>query len=198
MFISNHKNNDKYENEVNNLDELEQELLDEGVLDSEFFEELNGNLDIDFKNNENLSTGTTPRQTYSTILKVFFDDYVELSSCRDRFSAMIDIGIFDEESFEIIFNIKWQAEHTLKMYKNLMQNRFEDSKLLDNQCKNIDYRIRKSLELEINALNKFEVGIKENNQELAQAGLDENEKALNIISPILEDIQEIMINAFYE
>lgn len=179
-------------------DDFERELLNEGYIDNEFLEELDADLNLDFDGGEILSSKVTPKQKYSTILKLFFDDYAELSSYRDRLSAMIEIGIFDDEAFDIINDTKWQAEHTLKTYNNLMENHTEEFNMLDSQCKNIDFRIRKSLELEINALSKLKNGIKDNNQKLAQSGLDENEKALNIISPIFDDMQDIIVNAFYE
>ncbi|WP_256263993.1 MULTISPECIES: hypothetical protein [Staphylococcus] len=44
----------------------------------------------------------------------------------------------------------------------------------------------------------MESGITNGDQKLAQSGIDANEKALNIISPIFEDMQDIILNAFYE
>lgn len=198
FFKKKNQSKDIDKNEIKDGDDLEKEILNENLIDSDFLEDLDGDLELDFEDDNVLDGKVTPKQNYSTILRIFFDDYSELSSSRDRLSAMIDIGIFDDESFDIIDDTKWQAEHTLRMYNTLMEGHTEEFKLLDAQCKNIDFRIRKSLELEINALSKLESGITNGDQELAQSGIDENEKALNIISPIFEDMQDIILNAFYE
>lgn len=198
FFKKKTQSKDIYKNEIKNDDDLEKEIPDESLTNSDFLEGLDGDLELDFEEDNIFDEKVTPKQRYSTILKLFFDDYSELSSSRDRLSAMIDVGIFDDESFDIIDDTKWQAEHTLRMYNNLMEGHTEEFKMLDAQCKNIDFRIRKSLELEINALSKLESGITNGDQKLAQSGIDENEKALNIISPIFEDMQDIILNAFYE
>ncbi len=138
-----------------------------------------------------------PRSTYAIILQMFFDDYTNLSSAASRLSAMLELGIFDSESIKIIEDTEWYAEHTLKMYNDSKEYRKSNLELLDAECKNIDYRIRKSLELKILALNKLKTGIKNNDQSLGQEGLDEIEKSVSIISPVLEDIKNIIVETLY-
>ncbi|AMG97227.1 hypothetical protein [Staphylococcus simulans] len=190
MFFNN-KKDDEY-----SFDDFEQEMFNENIIDNEFLEDLDGDLSLDIENDGFMNNDINPTQKYSIILRLFFNDYTELSSSRDRLNAMLEIGIFDDESFEIIDDVIWHAESTLKTYMEWRKDHHEIMKLLDAKSKNIDYRIRKSLEIEQKALHKLNKGIKENNQELAQSGINENEKALNLISPIFEDIQDIIINSF--
>ncbi|EZV65890.1 hypothetical protein [Staphylococcus aureus] len=179
--IEKHKKN----NDLEELDELKDFYITES--DTTTDTDLNNDLDTDLNND--LDT----KQKYAINLLLFMDNFENLNSSRGRFSTMIDLGIIDQESFEIIDELYYDVETTLDLYQHLNHTDEDLISNLDAKCKNVDYKIRKSLELEKNSLEIIKEAFQKGDSNLGQKGLDQYTKALNIMEPAIEEIKEICI-----
>ncbi len=179
--IEKHKKN----NDLEELDELKDFYITES--DTTTDTDLDNDLDTDLNNY--LDT----KQKLSINLLLFMDNFENLNSSRGRFSTMIDLGIIDQESFEIIDELYYDVETTLDLYQHLNHTDEDLISNLDAKCKNVDYKIRKSLELEINSLEIIKEAFQKGDSNLGQKGLDQYTKALNIMEPAIEEIKEICI-----
>ncbi|HDE4424711.1 TPA: hypothetical protein PC764_002655, partial [Staphylococcus aureus] len=175
----------KKNNDLEELDELKDFYITES--DTTTDTDLNNDLDTDLNND--LDT----KQKYAINLLLFMDNFENLNSSRGRFSTMIDLGIIDQESFEIIDELYYDVETTLDLYQHLNHTDEDLISNLDAKCKNVDYKIRKSLELEKNSLEIIKEAFQKGDSNLGQKGLDQYTKALNIMEPAIEEIKEICI-----
>lgn len=150
--------------------------------------------------NENIEGLITEQEKfkikYAVILNGFVDDYAEFSSFKERLGAMIHYELYDDESLDILNEAIQFLEDTIELYYSTMQNLNITHEFLDSQCKNVDYRIRKGLDLEQKGLSLIKEGFLENNQEKAQLGLDESEKSSKLISSTFDSIFEIVEDSY--
>jgi hypothetical protein len=187
--IEKHKKN----NDLEELDELKDFYITESdtTTDTDLDTDLDNDLDNDLDTDLNNYLDT--KQKYAINLLLFMDNFENLNSSRGRFSTMIDLGIIDQESFEIIDELYYDVETTLDLYQHLNHTDEDLISNLDAKCKNVDYKIRKSLELEKNSLEIIKEAFQKGDSNLGQKGLDQYTKALNIMEPAIEEIKEICI-----
>lgn len=147
--------------------------------------------------NNNLDPLLSTRQIYGITLKSFFPDLEEFITYLSRLDAILEIGDFGEEEIENIEDTIEKAESTLEMYLMIKGVNEHGLGSLDGQCLDVDYRIRKSLEMEINGLKVLLEGIKNGDLEASQTGLDKSSKAVGLLTPIISDISEIIIETTF-
>lgn len=193
MFFKKNKTNiaqtkiekDTKNNDLEELDELKDFYISEN--DTTLNNDLDNNLNNDLEND------LDAKQKYAINLSLFMNKFEDLNNLRDRFSTMIDLGIIDQESFEIIDELYYDVEYTLDNYHFLNHTDEDLINILDTQCKNVDYKIRKSLELEKNSLEIIKEAFQKGDSNLGQKGIDQYSKALNIMEPTIEEIKNILI-----
>lgn len=179
MFFRKKKNNNQTTPEIKDEFNKSKDNID--------FED---DFEVDFEDDD---YKLSPKKIYAINLSLFMNKFEDLNSARDRFLTMIDIGIIDEESFDILEDLAFQVNFCLDSYNS--SNNQEDFSIhnLDAQCKNIDYKIRKSLELEKESIEIIKEGFQKEDSELSQNGLDQYTKALNIMEPSINEIKEVLI-----
>ncbi|WP_204206664.1 hypothetical protein [Staphylococcus sp. GDY8P55P] len=187
MFFRKKKNNNQTTPEIKDEFNKSKDNID-------FEVDFEDDFEVDFEDDfEDDDYKLSPKKIYAINLSLFMNKFEDLNSARDRFLTMIDIGIIDEESFDILEDLTFQVNFCLDSYNS--SNNQEDFSIhnLDAQCKNIDYKIRKSLELEKESIEIIKEGFQKEDSELSQNGLDQYTKALNIMEPSINEIKEVLI-----
>ncbi|MDT0696948.1 MULTISPECIES: hypothetical protein [Mammaliicoccus] len=191
MFFRKKKNNNQTTPEIKDEFNKSKDNIDfEDDFKVDFEDDFEVDFEVDFEDDD---YKLSPKKIYAINLSLFMNKFEDLNSARDRFLTMIDIGIIDEESFDILEDLTFQVNFCLDSYNS--SNNQEDFSIhnLDAQCKNIDYKIRKSLELEKESIEIIKEGFQKEDSELSQNGLDQYTKALNIMEPSINEIKEVLI-----
>ena len=191
MFFRKKKNNNQTTPEIKDEFNKSKDNIDfEDDFKVDFEDDFEDDFEVDFEDDD---YKLSPKKIYAINLSLFMNKFEDLNSARDRFLTMIDIGIIDEESFDILEDLTFQVNFCLDSYNS--SNNQEDFSIhnLDAQCKNIDYKIRKSLELEKESIEIIKEGFQKEDSELSQNGLDQYTKALNIMEPSINEIKEVLI-----
>lgn len=146
----------------------------------------------DINTNQATTADFSPRQSYAIILDFFFQNIEQLISYSDRLETMMDLSSFDEEYAALLEITKNHTSFTMETYNSSKETYKDELVGLDSQCLNIDYIINKSMDMEINGLNKMIEGFENKDQTLSQSGLDESSAALATLNPVIKDMGEVI------
>lgn len=158
---------------------------------------LNFNNDKVESSNKNVEYDLNYREKYTIVLRSFLKDYESIAFERERMVAMLQLGTLDQESIDIIEDVKYQVDDLLETYKSSFDRVIGKTLLLDSQCKNIDFRIRQGLKMESESLEKMNESIFENNPEEFQTAIYSNAKGIELVNECFADIEEIVFENFY-
>lgn len=176
------KPNDKEKNK--RLEELRNGKITEE--NDQFSKDLEVDEGIEYE--ENISS----RIGYGLLLREFLDNYDDLSYVRERLSLVIEYNLMDNEAKDIAENYKEKVKDTINNYKYLIDLYTVDWAHIDEQCKNVDFRLRKSLDLELDVAVKVILAFRDVDEDLLQKSWVNMDKAIELISPVVEDIKEII------
>lgn len=140
---------------------------------------------------DNSESLLSSRHIYGITLKIFFPQLEELIAYLNRLDAVLEVNEFGEEEIENIKDTIEKTKDTLESYYEMKETN-NGAEYLDGQCLDVDYRIRKSLEMVINGLKTMLEGIKNVDVRLSQTGLDKSSKAIGLLIPTISDISEII------
>lgn len=132
------------------------------------------------------------RQVYGIVLRAFFPNLQEFIEYLNRLEAVLEIGEIGTEEIIIIKETIEKSEETLEFYYIVKKPNEEDLNNLDGQCLDVDYRIRKGLEMEIKGLRMLIEGVEKSDSVASQKALDKCTKAIGLLSPTVADISEII------
>lgn len=132
------------------------------------------------------------RQVYGIVLQSFFPNLEGFIEYLNRLEAVLEIGEIGKEEIGIIEETIEKSEETLEFYYIAKRSNEKDLNNLDGQCLDVDYRIRKSLEMEISGLKMLIEGIKKSDSVSSQNALDKCSKAIGLLGPTVSDISEII------